>query len=108
MQIAARGVAKPSRNPLREDPVRPKQRTIMFSKFRHTVDCLDRKVLDEARTEARARTDALIESGSDEDLEALRRRELMEIASYNGLVGKEILQRLFPENGDEPSGKSAK
>jgi hypothetical protein len=32
-----------------------------------------------------AKANALIESGSDEELEALLRRELMEIASMNGL-----------------------
>jgi len=41
----------------------------------------------------------LIESGSDEELEALLRRELMEIASINGLDGEQIVQTILSDNG---------
>jgi hypothetical protein len=75
----------------------------MISTFQHILDPLDREVLDrafdKAWAEVHARTNALIESGSDEDLEALLRRELMEIASYHGLDGKQILQKILPDSG---------
>src|SRR6478672_1451728 len=65
----------------------------MISKFKRILDPLDREVLeralDEAWTAAHAKANALIESGSDEELEALLRRELMEIASINGLDGEQ-------------------
>jgi hypothetical protein len=41
----------------------------------------------------------LIESGSDEELEALLRRELMEIPSINGLDGEQIVQTILSDNG---------
>ena len=40
----------------------------------------------------------MIESGSDEELEALLRRELMEIASFNGL-DEEIVQKILSNSG---------
>ena len=74
----------------------------MISKFKRILDPLDREVLeralDEAWAAAHAKANALIESGSDEELEALLRRELMEIASFNGL-DEQIVQKFFPMVG---------
>ena len=58
---------------------------------------LDR-AFDKAWAEVHAKNNALIESGSDEDLEALLRRKLMEIASYHGLDGKKIIQKILPDS----------
>jgi hypothetical protein len=41
----------------------------------------------------------MIESETDEALEALLRRELMEIASYHRLDSKQILQKIRPDSG---------
>ena len=53
----------------------------MSSKLKYILDPLDREVLDRAFDEAwaavHAKANALIESGSDEELETLLRRELM-------------------------------
>ena len=74
----------------------------MISKFKHILDPLDREVLDRAFDEAlaavRAKANALIESGSDEELEALLRRELMEIANFNGLH-EQIVQKILSDSG---------
>ena len=70
----------------------------MISKLKKILDPLDREVLDRAFDEAlaavHAKAKALIESGSDEELEALLRRELMEIASFNGL-DEQTVQKFF-------------
>ena len=74
----------------------------MISKLKYILDPLDREVLDRAFDEAwaavHAKANALIESGSDEELEALLRRELMEIASFNGL-DKQVVQKIFQTVG---------
>ena len=74
----------------------------MISKLKYNLDPLDREVLDRAFDEAwtaiRAKANALIESGSDEELEALLRRELMEIASFNGL-DEQIVQKILSDCG---------
>ena len=74
----------------------------MSSKLKYILDPLDREVLDrafdEARTAVHAKANALIESGSDEELEALLRRELMEIASFNGL-DEQIVQKILCDSG---------
>ncbi len=74
----------------------------MRSKLKYIPDPLDREVLDRAFDEAvaavHAKANALIESGSDEELEALLRRELMEIASFNGL-DEQIVQKILSDSG---------
>ena len=74
----------------------------MISKLKYILDPLDREVLDRAFDEAwaavHAKANALIESGSDEELEALLRRELMEIASFNGL-DEQIVQKILCDSG---------
>ena len=54
-------------------------------------------LFDEAWAAVHAKANALIESRSDEELEALLRRELMEIASFNGLDGK-IVQKILSDS----------
>jgi hypothetical protein len=75
----------------------------MISKFKRILDPLDRRVLERALDEAwaavHAKANASIELGSDEELEALLRRELMEIASFNGLDGEQIVQTILSDNG---------
>jgi hypothetical protein len=72
----------------------------MISKLKYILDPLDREVLDRAFDEAlaavHAKANALIES--DEELEALLRRELMEIASFNGLA-EQIVQKILSDSG---------
>ena len=74
----------------------------MISKLKYILDPLDREALDRAFDEAwaavHAKANALIESGSDEELEALLRRELMEIASFNGL-DEQIVQKILSDSG---------
>ena len=75
----------------------------MISKLKCILDPLDREVLDRAFDEAWAAVHAkanaaLIESGSDEELEALLRRELMEIASFNGL-DEQSVRKLLSNSG---------
>jgi hypothetical protein len=74
----------------------------MFSKLKYILDPLDREVLDRAFDEALAtvhtKANKLIESGSDEELEALLRRELMEIASFNGL-DEQSVQKILSDIG---------
>ena len=74
----------------------------MSSKLKYILDPLDREVLDRAFDEAwaavHAKANALIKSGSDEELETLLRRELMEIASFNGL-DEQIVQKILCDSG---------
>ena len=94
----------------------------MISKLKYILDPLDREVLDRAFDEAwaavhakanalvldrafdeawaavHAKANALIKSGSDEELEMLLRRELMEIASFNGL-DEQIVQKILSDSG---------
>ena len=74
----------------------------MISKLKYILDPLDREFLDRAFDEAlaavHAKANALIESGSDEELEALLRRELMEIASFNGL-DEQSVRKLLSNSG---------
>jgi hypothetical protein len=74
----------------------------MTSKLKYILDPLDREVLDRAFDEAlaavHAKANTLIESGSDEELEALLRRELIEIARFNGL-DKQVVQKIFQTVG---------
>ena len=76
----------------------------MISKLKYILDPLDREVLDRAFDEAwaavHAKANALIQSGSDEELEALLRRELMEIASFNGL-DKRIVEKILSDSAQE-------
>ena len=41
----------------------------------------------------------LLSTRSDEKLKALLRRESMEIASFNGLDGEQIVQTILSDNG---------
>jgi hypothetical protein len=70
--------------------------------YRWSLSPLDREVLDRAFDEAwaavHAKANALIESSSDEELEALLRRELTEIASFNGL-DEQIVQKILSYSG---------
>ena len=74
----------------------------MISKLKYFLDPLDREVRDRAFDEAwaavQAKANVLIKSGSDEELEALLRRELMEIASFNGL-DEQIVQKILSDSG---------
>ena len=74
----------------------------MISKLKYFLDPLDCEVLDRAFDEAwaavQAKANALIESGSDEELEALLHRELMEIASFNGL-DEQSVQKILSDSG---------
>ena len=74
----------------------------MFSKLKYILDPLDREVLDRAFDEALAtvhtKANTLIKSGSDEELEALLLRELMEIASFNGL-DEQSVQKILSDSG---------
>ena len=74
----------------------------MSSKLEYILDPLDREVLDRAFDEAwaavHAKANALIKSGSDEELEALLHRELLEIASFNGL-DEQIVQKILCDSG---------
>ena len=76
----------------------------MSSKLKYILDPLDRELLDRAFDEAwaavYAKANALIESGSDEELETLLRRELMEIASFNGL-DEQIVRKILCDSGLE-------
>ena len=83
----------------------------MISKLKYIPDPLDREVLDRAFDEllaaVHAQANTLIESGSDEELEALLRRELLEIASFNGL-DEQIVPKILSDSGlDSPSQESA-
>ena len=70
----------------------------MISKLKYFLDPLDREVRDRAFDEAwaavQAKANALIKMSSDEELEALLRRELTEIASFNGL-DEQIVQKIL-------------
>jgi len=74
----------------------------MSSKLKYILDPLDRELLDRAFDEAwaavYAKANALIESGSDEVLETLLRRELMEIASFSGL-DEQTVQKILCDSG---------
>ena len=74
----------------------------MISKLKCILDPLYREVLDRAFDEAwaavHAKANALIVSGSDEELEALLRRELMESASFNGL-DEQSVRKLLSDSG---------
>jgi len=74
----------------------------MSSKLKYILDPLDREMLDRAFDEAcaavYAKANALIESGSDGELEALLRRELMEIASFSGL-DEQTVQKILCDSG---------
>ena len=74
----------------------------MISRLKYILDPLDREVLERAFDEAWAavhpKANALLESGDDEELEALLRRELMEIANFNGL-DEQIVQKILSDSG---------
>lgn len=70
----------------------------MTSKLLHDLDPLDLEILerafDGAWTAVREKT-ALVELDSDEDLEAVLRRELIEIACFNGVSDPETLRDIL-------------
>jgi hypothetical protein len=81
---------------------------VLFRPPRHELDPLDLEILERAfdATWAAVRgTDRPVECDSDEGLEAILRRELIEIAYFNGVSDPEtlrdmVLSRLPP--GSEP------
>ena len=70
----------------------------MFRSLRHKLDPLDREILEKAFD---ATWDAVIENNlpvdldSDEAFEAILRRELIEIACFNGVSGPETLRDIL-------------
>jgi hypothetical protein len=81
---------------------------VLFKPPRHELDPLDLEILERAFDVAWAAvrgTDRPVEFDSDEGLEAVLRRELIEIAYFNGVSDPEtlrniVLSRLPP--GSEP------
>lgn len=68
----------------------------MFRSLRHKWDPLDREILErtfDATLATVKESDAPIDS--DEGLEALLRRELIEVASYNGVSDPETLRDIL-------------
>jgi hypothetical protein len=81
---------------------------VLFRPPRHELDPLDLEILErafDATWAAVKGTDRPVELDSDEGLEAILRRELIEIAHFNGVSDPEtlrdmLLSRLSP--GSEP------
>jgi hypothetical protein len=81
---------------------------VLFRPPRHALDPLDLEILErafDATWAAVKGTDRPVEFDSDEGLEAILRRELIEIAYFNGVSDPEtlrdiVLSRLSP--GSEP------
>jgi hypothetical protein len=81
---------------------------VLFRPPRHELDPLDLEILErafDATWAAVKGTDRPVEFDSDEGLEAILRRELIEIAYFNGVSDPEtlrdmVLSRLTP--GSEP------
>jgi hypothetical protein len=70
----------------------------LFRSLRHELDPLDREILERALDASWAAvkgSDALIDFDSDEGLEAIIRRELIEIASFNGVSDPETLRDIL-------------
>ena len=83
----------------------------MFRSLRHQFDPLDREILErvfDATWSAVKGHDLSVDFDSDEGLEAILRRELIEIASFNGVSDPEslrdiLLTRLPPVRPTNPT-----
>jgi hypothetical protein len=76
-------------------------RWMMVSKFLRDLDPLDLEMLHRAFDDAWAAVkdrDASVETESDQRLEAVLRRELIEIACFNGFGGRDTLQEILVGN----------
>lgn len=70
----------------------------MFRSLRHKLDPLDREILErafDAAWSAVKENDPPIDCDSDEGLEAILQRELIEIARFNGVSDPEILRDIL-------------
>ena len=70
----------------------------MFRALRHKLDPLDREILErafDAAWSAVKENDPPIDFDSDEGLEAILRRELIEIARFNGVSDPETLRDIL-------------
>ena len=63
----------------------------MLSKFRRDLDPLDLELLERAWVAVKE-NDSLVDLDSDEALEANLRRELIDIARFNGVSDAEVLR----------------
>ena len=70
----------------------------MFRSLRHKLDPLDREILEkafDATWDAVKGNDLSVDFDSDEGLEAILRRELIEIACFNGVSDPETLRDIL-------------
>ncbi len=70
----------------------------LFRSLRHKLDPLDREILEkafDATWDAIKGTNLSIDYDSDEALEAILRRELIEIACFNGVSDPETLRDIL-------------
>jgi hypothetical protein len=70
----------------------------MLLRFRRDLDPLDLEIVERAFESAWStlkENDALVDNCSDEELEAALRRELIEIARFNGVTDPEILRDIL-------------
>ncbi len=69
----------------------------MFRSLRHKLDPLDREILEKAfdATWDAVKGNDLPDFDSDEGLEAILRRELIEIACFNGVSDPETLREIL-------------
>ena len=70
----------------------------MFRSLRHKLDPLDREILEKAFDAAWTAVkegDPLVDFDSDDGLEAILRRELIEIACFNGVSDPETLRDIL-------------
>jgi hypothetical protein len=70
----------------------------MLLRFRADLDPLDLEIVERAFESAWStlkENDALVDNYSDEELEAALRRELIEIARFNGVTDPEILRDIL-------------
>ena len=71
---------------------------VLFRSLRHKLDPLDREILEkafDATWDAVKGNDLPVDFDSDEGLEAILRRELIEIACFNGVSDPEILRDIL-------------
>ena len=71
---------------------------VLFRSLRHKLDPLDREILErafQATLPAVQRNDSPVDFDSDEGLEAILRRELIEIACFKGVSDPETLRDIL-------------
>ena len=71
---------------------------VLFRSLRHKLDPLDREILEkafDATWDAVKGNDLPVDFDSDEGLEAILRRELIEIACFNGVSDPETLRDIL-------------